>query len=303
MVESIGVTIGDSSTQHGKNRARVDARLMENEMSDGVMIDVRDYVAHVQLNRPSKKNALNDVMFEGLLDAARSLATDRSVRAVVLSGAGDSFCSGLDVASIGAIADGTLDSESESVTEAASDLSPGGANRAQQIAWLWHELPVPVIAAVQGVAYGGGFHIALGADLRIIAPDARIAFVEITWGLVPDLSGTQALRRLVPLDVAKKLVFTGRVISGEEAVAMNLGTELSPTPIDDALALATEIAGRSPEAVRAAKKLLNASGLVPVGEGLANEFEASAGLMGTPNQVEAAMARLQKREPVFADPV
>jgi enoyl-CoA hydratase/carnithine racemase len=276
---------------------------MEDEMSDGVMIDTRDHVAHVQLNRPSKKNALNDVMFEGLLDAARSLATDRSVRAVVLSGAGDSFCSGLDVASIGAIADGTLDSESESVTEAASDLSPGGANRAQQIAWLWHELPVPVIAAVQGVAYGGGFHIALGADLRIIAPDARIAFVEITWGLVPDLSGTQALRRLVPLDVAKKLVFTGRVISGEEAVAMNLGTELSPNPIDDALALATEIAGRSPDAVRAAKKLLNASGLVPVGEGLANEFEASAGLMGTPNQVEAVMARLQKREPVFADPV
>jgi enoyl-CoA hydratase/carnithine racemase len=256
----------------------------------------------VRLERPEKKNALNDVMFDGLLQAARDLAEDRSVRAVVLSGAGDSFCSGLDVASIGAIADGSLNAESGSVAEAASDLSPGGANRAQQIAWLWHELPAPVIAAVQGVAYGGGFHIALGADMRIIAPDARIAFVEITWGLVPDLSGTQALRRLVPLDVAKKLILTGQVISGEQAVAMNLGTELSEQPVEAALALAREIAARSPEAVRAAKKLLNQSGLVSVAEGLSNEFRASAGLMGTPNQIEAVVARLEKREAVFQDP-
>jgi enoyl-CoA hydratase/carnithine racemase len=271
-------------------------------MSDGVIIEAAEGVAHVQLNRPEKKNALNQPLFEGLLEAARSIACDPSVRAVVLSGAGDSFSSGLDVSSIGAIADGSLNSESESIAEAASDLSPAGANRAQQIAWLWHELPVPVIAAVQGVAYGGGIHIALGADIRIVAPDARIAFVEINWGLVPDLSGTQALRRLVPLDVAKKLVLTGCVISGVEAVAMHLCTELSEHPIEAALALAREIAQRSPEAVRAAKQLLNDSGLIPVAEGLANEFRASAKLMGTPNQVEAVVARMQKREPAFSDP-
>lgn len=271
-------------------------------MSEGVTIETQSGVAHVQLNRPEKKNALNDVLFDGLIQAARGIAADASVRAVVLSGAGDSFCSGLDVASIGAIADGSLHSESESIAEAASDLSSDGANRAQQIAWLWQELPVPVIAAVHGVAYGGGIHIALGADLRIIAPDARIAFVEIQWGLVPDLSGTQALRRLVPLDVAKKLIFTGRVISGEEAVALHLGTELSENPIEDALALASEIAERSPDAVRAAKRLLNDSGLVPLAEGLANEFQASAKLMGTANQVEAVVARLQKRAPDFTDP-
>jgi enoyl-CoA hydratase/carnithine racemase len=241
-------------------------------------------------------------MFDGLLAASRQLAEDRSVRAVVLSGAGDAFCSGLDLSSLGDMASGALDAESGAIQEAAQDLSSDGANRAQQLAWRWQELPVPVIAAVHGAAYGGGFHIALGADVRFIAPDARIAFVEITWGLVPDLSGTQALRRLVPLDVAKKLVFSGEPISGEQAVALHLGTELSDTPLESAFALARTIAGRSPEAIREAKKLLNASGLVPLAEGLANEFEASARLMGGKNQIEAVMAKLGKRAPDFEDP-
>jgi enoyl-CoA hydratase/carnithine racemase len=257
-------------------------------------------VAHVRLNRPEKKNALDDGMFSGLRDAARGLAADASLRAVVLSGAGDCFCSGLDFSSFGAMASGQLDAEN--VVAVAADRSSDGANGAQQIAWLWQEVPVPVIAAVQGAAYGGGFHIALGADIRFIAPDARIAFVEITWGLVPDLSGTQALRRLVPLDVAKKLIFSGEVISGARAVELHLGTELSENPVEDALALAGEIAQRSPEAVRAAKRLLNASGLVSLQEGLANEFAASAKLMGSANQIEAVRARLEKRPANFADP-
>jgi enoyl-CoA hydratase/carnithine racemase len=259
-------------------------------------------VAHVQLNRPEKKNALDTGMFEGLREAAIRVGADRAVRAVVLSGAGDCFCSGLDFSTFGAMADDGLDAESEEVAAAARDLSRDGANRAQQIAWLWQEVAVPVIAAVEGAAYGGGFHIALGADVRFVAPDARIAFVEITWGLVPDLSGTQALRRLVPLDVAKKLIFSGEPISGEQAVAWHLGTELSESPLEDAFDLARVIAGRSPEAVRAAKQLLNASGLVSLEEGLANEFRASAKLMGSKNQIEAVMARLQNREPAFSDP-
>jgi enoyl-CoA hydratase/carnithine racemase len=273
------------------------------EFGEGRILLERDGgVAHVLLNRPDKKNALDGGMFEGLRGAARHLREDRSVRAVVLSGAGDCFCSGLDFSSFGAMADGELDAENEDVAAAARDLSPDGANAAQQIGWLWQELPVPVIAALRGAAYGGGFHIALGADVRFMAPDARIAFVEITWGLVPDLSGTQALRRLVPLDVAKKLIFSGEPISGEQAVAWHLGTELAENPLEDAFALARVIAQRSPDAVRAAKRLLNSSGLVSLEEGLANEFRASAGLMGQPNQIEAVVARLQKREPKFADP-
>jgi len=272
------------------------------DVSDRVRLDIDAGIAHVEMNRPEKKNALDAGMFDGLLSAARQLAEDASVRAVVLSGAGDSFCSGLDMSSLGDIASGALDAESESVQATAEDLSRDGANRAQQLGWLWHELPVPVIAAVEGAAYGGGFHIALGADIRFIAPDARIAFVEITWGLVPDLSGTQSLRRLVSLDVAKKLIFSGEPISGARAVELHLGTELSENPLDDAFALARTIAGRSPDAIRAAKRLLNESGLVPLAEGLSNEFEASAKLMGTKNQIEAVLAKLGKRPPEFSDP-
>jgi enoyl-CoA hydratase/carnithine racemase len=241
-------------------------------------------------------------MFEGLLSAAHRLEKDPSVRAVVLSGEGDSFCSGLDVSTLAEMAAGSLSPDSDSIKEAMQDLSRDGANRGQQLAWLWYELPVPVIAAVHGVAYGGGLHIALGADIRFIAPDARLAFVEVTWGLVPDLSGTQALRRLVPLDVAKKLILTGEVISGERAVELQLGTEVSERPLEAARDLARTIASRSPDAVRAAKRLLNASALVPVGVGLANEFEATAGLMGGKNQIEAVMAKLEKRPARFEDP-
>ncbi len=271
-------------------------------MTERVKLDIQDGVAHVRMNRPEKKNALDADMFDGLLGTARRLAEDTSVRAVVLSGEGSSFCSGLDFSSFSDMASGALDAESDSVQAAARDLSSDGANRAQQLAWLWQELPVPVIAAVQGAAFGGGFHIALGADIRFVAPDAKIAFVEITWGLVPDLSGTQALRRLVPLDVAKKLIFSGEPITGARAVELHLGTELSDQPLEDALALARTIAGHSPDAVRAAKKLLNDSGLVPLAEGLANEFRASARLMGGKNQIEAVVAKLEKRKPHFADP-
>jgi len=270
-------------------------------VTDRVLLEIEGGIAHVRLNRPEKKNALDSGMFDGLLAAARQVAADRSVRAVVLSGAGDAFCSGLDMSSFGEMASGTLDAESGAVQEAARDLSSDGANRAQQLAWRWQELPVPVIAAVQGAAYGGGFHIALGADVRFMAPDARIAFVEITWGLVPDLSGTQALRRLVPLDVAKKLIFSGEPITGERAVALHLGTELTDRPLEAAFALARTIARRSPDAIREAKRLLNSSGLVPLAEGLANEFQASSRLMGGKNQIEAVVAKLEKREPCFED--
>ena len=271
-------------------------------MADRVLIERDAGVVHVRMNRPDKKNAIDGEMFRGLVAAARSLEEDASARAVVLSGAGDCFCAGLDMANFADMAGGDLNADRQDVAEAAADLSPQGANRAQQIGWRWQELPIPVIAAVQGAAYGGGVHVALGADIRFVAPDARIAFVEISWGLVPDLSGTQALRRLVPLDVAKKLVFTGETISGKRAVELGLGTELSRNPLEDAMATARRIAQHSPDAVRAAKKLLNASGLVPVSEGLANEFQASAGLMGGRNQVEAVMAKLEKREPRFLDP-
>jgi enoyl-CoA hydratase/carnithine racemase len=169
----------------------------------------------------------------------------------------------------------------------------------QQAAWVWQELEVPVIAAIHGPALGGGLQIALGADLRIVAPDAKLSVLEIRWGLIPDMIGTAMLPRLVGLEAAKELTFTGRMVAGDEAVALGLASRLSETPLDDALALARELAAKSPEALAHAKRLLNLSGTRPVSEQFEDERRTMASLIGTPNQVEASMAYLEKRAPEF----
>src|SRR5262249_40437790 len=176
------------------------------------------------------------------------------------------------------------------------------ANYAQQAAYVWTELPVPVIAAVHGVAFGGGLQIALAADIRFIAPDAQLSVMEVKWGLIPDMTGSQTLRRLVRLDVAKELTFTGRVISGTEAAALGLATHVSDRPREDALALAPEIAGKSPAPIRAGRQLLNRAGLLRVAEGLRLEESLQVSLIGKPNQIEAVQANLEKRAPRFRDP-
>jgi enoyl-CoA hydratase/carnithine racemase len=271
-------------------------------MSGRIEVERSEGVAHVCMNRPEKKNALDDAMFQGLIDAAKELGSDPEVRAVVISGAGGCFSSGLDFSNFGAMASGELDGDSEAVQAAARDLSRDGAHRGQQIAWLWRELPVPVVAAVEGVAFGGGLHIALGADIRLMAPDARIAFVEITWGLVPDLSATQGLRSLVSLDVAKRMMLTGDEIDGRQAHAWGLATELSERPLEHALDLAGRMAHHSPDAVRAGKWVLERSHRGSVSQGLADEMTCSQALMGTPNQLEAVVSKLGKREPDFGPP-
>jgi enoyl-CoA hydratase/carnithine racemase len=181
-----------------------------------------------------------------------------------------------------------------------SSEHPG--NTAQRAALVWRELPVPVIAAVHGYAFGGGLQIALGADIRIIAPDAQMSIMEIKWGLVPDMSGPQMMRRLVRLDVIKELTFTGRRVDGREAVALGLATRVSETPYEDAMALARDIATKSPDAIRAGKRLLDASGLLSHEEGLAMEEAEQRALFGSPNQREAVEANVQKRAPKFGDP-
>jgi enoyl-CoA hydratase/carnithine racemase len=183
-------------------------------------------------------------------------------------------------------------------------VAPAGspANRAQLAAWVWREVPVPVIAAVHGYAYGGGLQIALGADIRLVAPDAQLSVREIHWGLIPDMAGPTILRELVRLDVLKELTFSGRIVDGREAVALGLATRVSEHPLDDALRMAREIAGRSPDAIRAGKKLLDSVWRVGVAESLKLEETLQLSLMGTPNQVESVKANFEKRVPVFADP-
>ena len=270
-------------------------------MSDRIHISLEGGVADVRLNRPDKMNALDPDMFKALNDTATELAADPSLRCVVLSGEGRSFCAGLDFSSF----QGMTDSDSSSTGSADVDPEmPDGriTHRGQQAVYGWTEMPVPVIAAVHGHALGGGIQLALGADIRIVAPDAKMSVLEIRWGLIPDMTGTQSLINLVGLDVAKELTFTGRMVSGEEAVAIGLGTKLSEDPHGDAMALATEIAAKSPHAVRAAKRLFNSAPKDSVAEGFANERREIGQLIGSANQVEQVKAFFEKRDPSFVDP-
>ncbi len=262
-------------------------------MQDRVTVSLAHGIADVRLNRPDKMNALDTAMFEALFATGHKLAAERSLRAVVLSGEGRGFCAGLDVASFMGAGVG------RSMFERSAE-SP--ANFAQRAAWIWTELPVPVIAAIHGVAFGGGLQIALGADIRFVTPDARLSVMEIKWGLIPDMSGSQTLRRLVRLDVAKELTFTGRIVSGEEAAALGLATHLSDTPREAAFELAREIASKSPSAIRAGKRLLDASGVIAVEAGLQLEEQLQKTLLGKPNQIEAVRANAEKRDPRFVDP-
>lgn len=265
-------------------------------MSELVTIDIQDGVADVRLNRVDKYNALSPDMFQAIIDAGESLADDRRVRAVVLSGNGRGFCAGLDMGSFQGMASGQRSGAGNLMKR---DDRP--ENHAQRPALVWKRLPMPVIAAIHGVAFGGGCQIALGADIRFAAPDARLSVMEIKWGLIPDMSLTQTLRDLVPLDVAKELTFTGRILSGTEAQALGLVTHVADDPLAAAMALAKEIAGKSPDAIRAGKKLLEESWRADPRTGLELESRLQTELIGSPNQVEAVKANFEDRPPVFQD--
>src|SRR5579884_632537 len=262
--------------------------------ADRVLIDVEDHVATVTLNRPDKHNALDIAMFDALVDAAERVRGEPAIRVIVLRGAGPSFCSGLDVASV-----------MSAQLENGGPLDPLNAevpNRFQRAAYDWIEVPVPVIAAIHGNCLGGGLQIALGADIRIAAPDARLSVMEVKWGLIPDMSITRTLPRLVGIDVAKELTYTARVVSGEEAARLGLVTRLSEDPLAAARDLAAEIAERSPDAVRAAKRLYEESWTAPAEQSLALEAELQGKLIGSPNQIAAVTAGFTKQPPSFVDP-
>ena len=271
-------------------------------MSERITVAMSAGIADVRLNRPEKMNALDQAMFQAIAAAGEALKADRSVRAVVLSGEGRGFCAGLDFSSFQAMAgDGsTREDAGDRPLGAIGETDGRLTHLGQQVAWVWQELEVPVIAAVHGPALGGGLQIALGADLRIVAPDAKLSVLESRWGLIPDMTGTLMLPRLVGLDVAKELTFTGRMVSGEEAVAIGLATRVAEDPRAAAMELAGELAQRSPDALRQGKRLLNLSGTRPLAEQLADERATMASLIGSSNQVEATMAYFEKRPPQFA---
>lgn len=271
-------------------------------MSDLVTIDTKDGVADVRLNRPDKYNALSQDMFKSIVHAGEVLAADHSVRAVVVSGNGKGFCAGLDFSSFQAMAGGSSDARGGASSEILNPKFEGPGNLAQRVGYQWKTLPVPVIAAIHGVAFGGGFQIALGADIRIARPDARLSVLEIKWGLVPDMGISQTARGVIRLDILKELTFTGRVVQGEEAQALGIITRVSENPLEDALALAGEIATKSPDAIRSGKRLFNEGLDTPPEVSLKLEENLQRGLIGSPNQVESVMAGMEKRAASYTDP-
>ena len=255
-----------------------------------VTLEVDDGVATVRLNRPDKLNALDAAMFEALVEVGRGLIDRDDVGAVVLCGAGRAFCAGLDFGRFAAMAE-------QSWPPPQHQPPPLGPARAlgQQAAYVWSQVPAPVIAAVQGVAFGGGLQIALGADIRIVAADTQLSVMEVLWGLVPDMTGTQVLPELVGRDVAKELALTGRRVDGTEAVRIGLATRLADAPFAAAQALAAEVAGHSRSATRNVKRLIDLAGRVPLEEGFQAEQDVLHQLVGSEEQVAAVRRRLGAR--------
>lgn len=267
-------------------------------MSERVTVSITDGVADVRFNRADKRNALDGAQFAAIEEVGENLKNTPGLRVVVLSGEGESFCAGLDFAMFSGMAgDGEREPEGNP-----GDLPEGRiTHRGQQICWVWQELPVPVIAAVHGHALGGGFQIAMGADIRIAHPDTKWSVREVHWGLVPDMTGTFMLSRLVRSDVARELTYTARLVDGREAFDLGLCTRLSDEPYDDAMALAREIAGRSPGAVQGSKALFNNLFTDGAAEQFALERQLIGEQIGTKNQVEAIRSNLEQRAPDFVD--
>lgn len=268
-------------------------------MKDRISITMLDGgIADVRLIRTDKMNALDPAMWDALAQAVDELKATAGLRVVVLSGEGRAFCAGLDLSSLS----NDRDPGASSAGGSLADRTRGIANNAQYAAWGWRELPVPVIAAVHGVALGGGFQLALAADMRYVAPGTRLGLIETRWGLVPDMAGMQLMRGLVRDDVARELVYTARIFSAEEALAFGFATRLVDEPRKAALVTAREIAARSPDAIRAAKRLLNQAMPDGAEEMLTAETEEQRRLLGSANHAEAVRASFEKRTPVFVDP-
>lgn len=261
---------------------------------DRVTISVDDHVAHVLLDRADKMNALDDAMFEAIVEAGHRLFDWHGVRCVVLSGAGRAFCAGLDLSSMG-----RSDRWQESKL---TDRTHGNANRPQQAAMVWRKLPMPVIGAVHGVCFGGGLQVASGPCVRFVHPDTRMAVMESKWGLVPDMAGYALWRGNVRDDVLRELTYTHSEFNGSQAVEYGFATHVSDDPLADAMALARDIAGKSPHAVRGAKMLSNRMGYLSEDEILMAESIAQHELLYSKNQMEAVRAGMEKRAPEFVDP-
>ncbi|MHA6263754.1 crotonase/enoyl-CoA hydratase family protein [Arenibacterium sp. CAU 1754] len=256
-----------------------------------VSVEYKDHIARVTLTRGDKMNALDDAMCKAIIAAGQEVAAS-DARAVVLSGEGRSFCAGLDLQSFAKM--GNMNAEEWLLERTFDD-----ANAMQEVAMVWRRVPVPVIAAIQGVAYGGGLQLALGADIRIAASDAKLSVMEMKWGLIPDMGGMALLPQLVRSDVLRLMVYTAQPIDAVQAERWGLVTAVEKNPLAAALDLAGDIAGKSPSAMHAAKRLIEVAESAPRDEVLLSESRESVGLIGKPHQMEVIAAQMQGRKPEF----
>ena len=256
-----------------------------------VSVEYRDHIAVVTLTRGDKMNALDDAMVQAIIAAGQEVAAS-DARAVVLAAEGKSFCAGLDLASFAKM--GQVDPREWLLAR-----SHGDTNEMQELVMVWRRVPVPVIVAVQGVAYGGGLQLALGGDIRIASYDAKFSVMEMKWGIVPDLGGMALLPNLVRSDVLRLLTYTARPIDAKQAETWGLVTSLSDDPLAEALELAKEIAGKSPSAIRAAKRLIDVAEAEDRAAVLLAESSEQVELIGKADQMEVIAAQMQGRAPTF----
>lgn len=268
-------------------------------INDRIELTIDDHIASVVLSRADKMNALDTKMFAALVMTVNEIKANQDIRVVVMSGQGNGFCAGLDMENFAGMM--SPEGQANSVPAKLATRTQGIANDVQYAVWAWRELPMPVIAAVHGVAVGGGLQLALAADMRYAAPDTRFSIMELKWGLVPDMSSTQLMRHHVPEDAVRELTYTARLFNAEEAKEFNVITKIADDPLSYAMEVAQQIAHRNPHAVRASKRLLNQANYLSAAEGLLMESEEQDAIIGSPNQIEAVMAELQKRPAQFQD--
>ena len=258
-----------------------------------IRITMEDNVAHLELTRAEKKNAMDDAMIDDLIDGAAEIGAS-AARAVVLSGEGDAFCAGIDISGLRSM----IGQDMEALI-CPRTHGHGTTNRWQEIAMVWRRLNIPVIAALHGAVYGAGLQLALGADIRIASSDAKLAVMEMKWGLIPDMGGMVLLPRLVRDDVLRQLIYTAEPITAENAARWGLVTEVCDDPLTAALTMARQMAGKGPNALNEAKQLCEQAYVLSPNEMLKAEAAAQSRLLGQPEQMEVIAAQLANRAPVF----
>ena len=268
-------------------------------INDRIKLSIENNIAHVVLSRPDKMNALDQQMFSALIEAAAQVEAAKDARVVVISAEGKGFCAGLDMENFSAMLEPSKATESDPIK--LETRTRGIANDVQYAVWVWRELSIPVIVALHGVAVGGGLQIALAADMRYAAPGTRFSIMEMKWGLIPDMSSTQLMRHHMPEDAVRELTYTARMFDAAEALQYQVVTKVVDDPLAYAMDIAAQIANRNPDAIKASKRVLNAANYVSAADGLLMESKEQDQIIGSPNQIEAVMAELQKRRPNFKD--